>query len=78
MKAKLDESKWWVGIELSPESMQEVASLLRLAMNTKREVPVIHVSFSEYSDNGGVPTCLIQFDKKQPNNQISSVNNRKK
>lgn len=76
MKVKINESRFFTNIVLSPENMKEVAALFRMTRTSKREIPDIYLSFSEYADNGE-PYCSISFSRVKPEKQVTSITNRK-
>ena len=72
MKINATDTDLFTRFELTPESMSEIAYLLRMATNSKREPPDIYLSFSSYNTNG-VPYMLIRFAKVKPSNQKNSI-----
>jgi hypothetical protein len=75
MKTKVRESEVVINIVLTPEELKEVALLFRLTKHSKREIPDMYLSFSEYSDNG-VPYLSISFYKKKSEKCFSSTSNK--
>ncbi len=72
MKIEFQETNYEYGFTLKPETPQEFAQLLRLAKQSKREVPDIYTTF--YSEN---PYCSISIKRLDDNRRISSLGNSK-
>ena len=67
MTTKIKETEYSLEINLIPESMSDLALLLRFANNSKRDKPDIFLSFSNE------PYCNISLAKVKKQNQINSI-----
>lgn len=74
MKIEVNESKWQTSLTLTPENMSELARLFRMVKHSKREVPYMFLSMSEYNNT---PYLSISFGKKSDQNKVSSISNSK-
>ena len=72
MKVTFFENNYGTSFELTPETVEEVSALARIAKNSKAEKPVISFYFS------GAPSCSIWIKKIKPSAQINSISNNKK
>jgi hypothetical protein len=70
MKIKFFENENGSGFDLTPETPAEVSQLVRMAKNTKKDVPKISVYFS-----GENPQASIWMKKITPEKQHNSINN---
>lgn len=71
MKIEFFENDFGVSFELKPESVEEVATLARIAKNSKATPPDISFYF------GGTPACSIWIKKIKKVAQRNSINNRR-
>lgn len=71
MKLTFFENEHYTDIQLTLETPEETAQLLRFTKSSKREVPSVFFSFSN------TPYCNISFAKKRIEVQHNSINNSK-
>jgi hypothetical protein len=72
MKVTFWDSEVGTEINLQPETMEEVAALARMAINSKSEKPDIYVNIEDK------PYCSIWMKKVDKRNQRFSIRNTKK
>jgi len=73
MKVEFSESEYGANITLTPESIFEVAQLVRFSKNARKEKPDIYMSFSSHEP---VPYCSIWMSKVKPSVQVNSISNK--
>jgi len=67
MKARVTENDYYLHIELSPETKEEILQLLRYSNNAKKEKPSIHFHFNDTA------ICCITLNKKAISVQSNSI-----
>ena len=72
MKIEFQETNYEYGFTLRPETPNDFAQLLRIAKQSKREVPNIYTSF--YNDN---PYCAISMPRIESNKRVTSLTNQR-
>lgn len=76
MKTSLKGSEYYSSIELNPETIEEVAFILRMVKTIKKETPTMSVSFgSDGKITGSISFRKIKVDLQE---NFISLNNRKK
>lgn len=73
MKIEFVEDKWNSTVKFVPETPQEVASLLRMIKNSKKEPPSFYLSFSEYNKEGVWCHLDIAKYRETSNKTITSI-----
>lgn len=71
MKITFFENKFGTSFDLRPETIEEVATLARIAKSSRAEKPEIVFHFS------GNPSCSIWIRKTKEGSQHNSISNRK-
>lgn len=69
MKVSFDEFGLSAQIYLEPETVKELSSLARLALNAKREPPTMRLEFTENGD----PCFYVWFRKRARISQTNSI-----
>lgn len=68
MKANFDDSDYGINITIEPETVEEMAMLLRYSRNANSEKPDVFMSFRNK------PYCSIWLKKRKPLVQKNSIN----
>lgn len=71
MKVEVMENDYGLGIEITPETPEEVAQLFRFTNNAKAEKPSVSLYFSSKS-----PLCSIWLRKINKDKQRNAISNK--
>lgn len=67
MKVDFFDSEFGASICLTPETMEEVAGLIRISKNASSKKPDVYLTF------GDVPRCEIWLNKRSKKAQVQSI-----